>query len=157
MRLLPAIAVFLAAFLAAFPTVAAPVFDSPEALIDYAYRPYADGAFPEDPFELYSPGLRQLVDAAIAKADDEVVAGLDFDPFIDAQDYENLRVDIGAVDVSADRAEAEVTVHNFDVTAKIAFFLTKTDKGWLIDDIARTDGDYPWRLSELLADDMALN
>ena len=39
----------------------------------------------------------------------------------------------------------------------MAFTLVKTDNGWMIEDIARTDGEFPWRLSELLTSDPLLN
>ena len=76
------------------PAAAAAAFDTPEALIAYAYQPYATEAFPEDPFELYAPSLRTLVEKSIAATPEDEVGVLDFDPFIDAQDYGDVRATI---------------------------------------------------------------
>jgi hypothetical protein len=162
MRSFSAVVVFLATFLAALPVAAAPVLESPEALIEYAYRPYADGTFPEDPFELYSPSLRALVNEANMRTGEDEVGAIDFDPFIDAQDYDGVAAVIRSTVPSTDaamgnRADVDVTVTNFGEDAELTFSLVETGNGWLIDDIARVDGDAPWRLSEILADDPALN
>jgi hypothetical protein len=157
MRLVAAFVLMFSAVFAVMPALAAPVFDSPETLIVYAYKPYVDGQFSEDLFELYTPGLRQLAEAAAERFGDKETGALDFDPFIDAQDYEDVHIDIGTITVSGDRGEAEVTVYSFGTPSRFDFSLAKIGEGWLIDDIARTDGEYPWRLSAIFADDPALN
>jgi hypothetical protein len=86
-RLMMAMAILLGSVTA---PLAAPVFDDPKALIDYAYAPYLEESapFPDDPSELYSPTLKQLWDDASAKSEESEVPIIDFDPLINAQDYE---------------------------------------------------------------------
>ncbi len=157
MRFSALVALVVSALLVAAPAGAAPVFETPEALIAYAYQPYGDDSFPDDPFELFAPSLRKLVADANAAAGDSEVGVLDFDPFIDAQDFGDVSATIDSVRQSGDHARVAVTVANFGETARMDFALIETGAGWLIEDIIRIDGDYPWQLTELLAENPLLN
>ncbi len=155
MRPATILVVLFAAIFAVAPAFAAPVLTSPKALIAYAYQPYADGVFPEDPYELFAPDLKALVGADIAGAGEDGIGGLEFDPFIDAQDYQDVHAALHSLVqnwtfAKGNQAEAKVTVTNFGENIELVFTLVETGDGWLIDDIARVDGDNPWRLSELL-------
>lgn len=157
MRFSALVMIVFAALCIVAPASAAPVFDTPDALVAYAYKPYLDGDFPEDPFELYAPALREKVDRAIAEAGDEVVSGLDFDPFVDAQDYDAVTAELVSVEGEGGRALAKVAVSNFGTDFVLEFDLVRTDRGWLIEDIARPEGEYVWRLNDLLTNDPLLN
>ncbi len=154
----PAFVAFVTAMVfAVMPASAAPTFDTPEALITYAYQPYASGQFPDDSYELFAPNLRELVETTNANAGEDQAGALDFDPFIDAQDFGDVSTTVDKVTTIGDHVEIAVTVSNFGETVQMAFTVVKTDAGWLISDIARIDGEYPWRLTELLADNPLLN
>ena len=155
--LFAAIAGFVCLAFAALPAAAAPSFATPEELIAYAYQPYANGTFPEETFELFSPSLIALIDAAEARLGEDEVGPIDFDPYIDAQDYDTVSMTIDSLETDGDKAHAKLTVINFGQPAHLELVLVNTATGWMVDDIARTDGEMPWRLSEMLAADPLLN
>ena len=138
--------------------VAAPVFDDPRGVIEYAYAPYIheDDPFPDDPSEIYSPTLKQLWDEAAAKSEESEAPILDFDPIINGQDYEITDFLIADPVVEGDAATVAVSFSNFGEPQELHFELIRRAEGWKIDDIEAI-GEAPWRLSELLAADPLLN
>ena len=85
MRLLVVLMALLVALVPAAAR-AQPVFDDPAGLVEYAYAPYRNGDFPEEMTELFSPTLTELWDDMIERSQEMPI--IDFDPFINAQDYE---------------------------------------------------------------------
>jgi hypothetical protein len=141
----------------ALPAAAQQVFDDPKALIAYAYEPYESGEFPEDMTELFSPTLVELWNAMAARSEEAEMPIIDFDPFINAQDYELTDLVIADPVVEGDTASVAVSFSNFGGPTELRFDLIDTADGWKIDDIEAPTGEYPWRLSELLAADPMLN
>lgn len=139
------------------PAAAAPVFDDPAGLIEYAYEPYESGVFPEDVTELFSPTLKQLWEGMVARSADLEMPLLDFDPFVDGQDYEISELVISHPAVDGDSAIVAVSFLNFGEPRELRYTLVRRVEGWKIDDIESLAGEFPWRLSELLADDPLLN
>ena len=74
---------------------APPVFDTPKALLDYAYAPYATGNFKDDTSLLYSSELNAQFAAAEAGASEDSPGPIDFDVFVNAQDYQLTDLVIG--------------------------------------------------------------
>lgn len=140
----------LAALSASAGVQAAPAFQDPKALLDYAYAPYSSGKFPDDPEELYSSHLKALVAESAARTPKDEVGPLDFDPFINAQDYEIKKLAIGTPQVAGDHADVQVKFANFDVNETLMFHLLKEADGWKIDDIQSLTPDLQWKLSEIL-------
>jgi hypothetical protein len=136
---------------------AQPVFDDPAGLVEYAYAPYATGAFPEDITELFSPTLKQLWNEMMARSQEFEMPIIDFDPFINAQDYELSELVISDPAIEADRATVGVSFLNFGEPQDLRFTLVRRVEGWKIDDIETIGGEFAWRLSELLAADPLLN
>lgn len=136
---------------------AQPVFSDPAGLIEYAYAPYESGVFPEDITELFSPTLTQLWNDMAVRSQEFELPIIDFDPFINAQDYELSDLVISDPAVTGDTATVGVSFRNFGEPQDIRFTLVRRVAGWKIDDIEALDGAYPWRLSELLAADPLLN
>jgi hypothetical protein len=155
MRLMMLAAGLLAAMLSA--AQAAPNFEDPRGLIEYAYAPYTSSStdFP-DPTELYSPTLKQLWDDMAAKSEEADMPIIDFDPLINAQDYEITDLIIADPALDGDNATVAVSFSNFGEPQELHFELVKRVDGWKIDDIESV-GAYAWRLSELLAADPMLN
>jgi hypothetical protein len=86
---------------------------------------------------LLTPGLNGLIEAdAKRAARRREVPRLDGDPFIDAQDFE----DIGPVAIEVTEkgatAVAKVSFTNFDEKKTITLNLVKAGNAWLIDDFA---------------------
>lgn len=135
--------------------LAQPEFEDPAALVAYAYAPYSTGTFPDEMTELFSPTLKQLWDDMVARSQEMPI--IDFDPFINAQDYELSELVIADPAVEGDRATVAASFLNFGEPHEMRFTLVRRAEGWKIDDIESIGGDYPWRLSELLAADPMLN
>ena len=82
---------------------------------------------------------------------------IDFDPYINAQDYELSDLVVSHPAIAGDTATVVVSFLNFGEPQDIRFTLVRRVEGWKIDDIEALGGEYPWRLSELLAADPLLN
>lgn len=148
---------FILGALVASPGFAQAVFDTPKALLEHAYQPYATGDFSEDVTQLYSRDLRELFAEAQARGNEDEVGPVDFDVFVNGQDYQLTDLVIADPEISGDTATEAVTFRNFNEPQSLKFYLVRQEDGWRIDDIESllpTDG---WRLSALLADDPALN
>jgi hypothetical protein len=138
--------------------LAAPVFDDPRALIEYVYAPYLNESdpFPDDPSELYSPTLKQLWDEMSAKSEESEVPIIDFDPVINAQDYEISDFVVADPAIVGESATVAVSFSNLGEPQELHFELIRGADGWKIDDIESIE-DNGWRFSELLAADPLLN
>ena len=88
-----AVALFL--FLVAPALAAGPVFDTPKALLQYAYQPYSTGDFKDDNDVLYTKQLNDMFAAADAATPDDEVGPIDFDVFVNGQDYQLTDLTIG--------------------------------------------------------------
>lgn len=137
---------------------AGPVFDDPRALIEHIYAPYRGTTvpMPEDQTESFSPTLRQLWDAMRRREVEQDTLILDFDPFINAQDYELVDFAVSDPAVDGDKATVVVSFSNYGDPQELHYDLVRRADGWKVDDIEST-GDYAWRLSDLLAADPLLN
>lgn len=130
--------------------LAAPLFANPTALIAYAYKPYDDGKFPADPFELFTPGLKALIAAHKSGTSEDSTGGLEFDPFIDGQEFGEIKTKVGTPKLAGTKAEVPVVVNNFGSDITLTFYLVQSGGTWQIDDIVNTDPAQGWRLSELM-------
>lgn len=129
---------------------AAPIFEDPRDLIEYAYQPYRDGSFPEDPYELWSPALLERWALMVARTPEDEVGAVDFDPMINAQDYEIGEVVVGEPVFSGEHAIVTARFDNFGSPQEIRFVLVEGAAGWKIGDIESLTPGYEWRLSEIL-------
>lgn len=154
MRLL-AIALGLLLALVA-PVFAAPIFDTPKALLDYAYKPYLADKFSDDSKEdgenpvLYSHALNAAIAAAQATTNEDEVGPIDFDVFVNGQDYELHDLKIGDPKPTAQGEDVPVSFRNFDQQEQLVFHVVKEDGGWKINDIdALTEGN-SWNFMQIL-------
>ena len=106
---------------------------------------------------LYEPSLAALLieDQKIAAKRNEVGL-LDFDPFVDAQDFEIKNFDIAVSDDAPGKATATVKFVNFDKPKVIVLALVKLSDGWRIHDITwqRDDPKQPATLRAIYAHGM---
>ena len=131
-----------------------PTFDTPRALLDYAYKPYATGDFKDDSGLLYSKGLKALFVAAGASASDSDDLGpVDFDVFVNGQDYQLTNLKIGDPSPEGEGVKVPVTLDNFDEPQSLVFHLVREDGGWKIGDIESLTPGAAWRLTTLLTPD----
>ncbi len=82
---------------------------------------------------------------------------LDYDPFVNAQDFDISDLVIADPLIEGDNATVPVSFLNFGEPTELRYILKRRVDGWKIDDIETDDGEYVWRLSEILASDPLLN
>lgn len=155
-RFVPIVAqVFLCiAILAAAPSAFAQ--QEPDAVVGEIYTSYEDGGLGVSPTD---PALRDRfsarLQALLAEEDDRIdrdgIGNLDFDVFVDAQDFDITGIEIGTPEISGDKAEVAVGLLNFGQPRKFRYLLVMEDGAWRIDDIVAVSDDMPWTLSVLLA------
>ena len=128
-----------------------PVFDTPTALLQYAYAPYATGKFKDDTNQLYSSELNAQFRAADANVPADDIGPVDFDVFVNGQDYELHDLAIGEPRPAVGQAaDVPVSFRNFDQPESLVFHVVKENGGWKINDIdALTDGN-SWNFMQLL-------
>ena len=98
---------------------AAPAFayDTPADLMKALYSHYTDAKFDWNTFDeatVRSKALNALFDKDSKEANGEV-GRIDFDPYVDGQDYEVKDLKIGEPTIKGDTATIEVTFKNFDM------------------------------------------
>lgn len=128
-------------------------YDTPAALLEAIYAPYSQSDFDWgswDPAEVRSKGLNALFAKDDEETPDDMVGRIDFDPYINAQDYNLTGLDIGEAKIHGDTATAEVLFVNFDLPQHMTFSLVKEADGWKVDDVQSHDANYPYSLRALL-------
>ncbi|MCT8972589.1 YbjP/YqhG family protein [Microbaculum marinisediminis] len=155
-RFVPIVAqVFLCiAILAAAPSAFAQ--QEPDAVVGEIYTSYEDnglGVSPTDPAlrDRFSARLQALLAEEDDRIDRDGIGNLDFDVFVDAQDFDITGIEIGTPEISGDKAEVAVGLLNFGQPRKFRYLLVMEDGAWRIDDIVAVSDDMPWTLSVLLA------
>lgn len=140
-------------------TGGASAYDSPKALVEAIYQPYASGQkhaalekfYSARLKDLYAANLeRQSVDQKGAAVDPDAPDMLGFDPFIEGQNSLLLDLVIGEPVLNGDRAVAAVSFHNFDHLSLISVAMVREADGWKVDDVASLAGSQNWLLSWLL-------
>ena len=133
---------------------AAPAFayDTPADLMKAVYAPYLDANFNWDSIDegtFRSKGLNDLFAKDLKEANGDV-GRIDFDPYVDGQDYDLTGLKIGDATITGDTATVEVTFKNFDMEEDMVFTLVKEADGWKIDDVNSKGGADPYGLKEIL-------
>lgn len=142
--------------LATVPPAAA--FDDPKALVEAFYAAYSETDFDkfielkQDEDSFYSEGLKALY--AQDAADAERIGGIariDFDPWINGQDFEVTDLFIGDGELTSDTtATVPVDYKNFGKENNTWVYVVKEADGWKIDDMENFDPEYPYHLREIL-------
>ena len=131
-------------------------FDTPEALIKAVYAPYAK---PIDQFDWANydetPLRSKALNALFAKDKAETPEGdmgrLDFDPYVDGQDYELTKFKIGKPAITGDTATVEVTFRNMGLPEDLTFSLVKESDGWKVDDVVSHAKDSEYSLKTIMS------
>lgn len=146
-KLLLALALILGGAAPAF------AFDTPKALLEELYSPYAKGDSFDwstwDDAQFRSKHLNDLFDKDQKEANGDI-GRLDFDPYIDGQDYDITKLVIGDARIDGDTATVEVTFDNFDLAEDLTFTLVKEADGWKVDDVESHNKDYPYSLKAIM-------
>jgi hypothetical protein len=135
----------------AFPAFA---YDTPKALLDALYTPYKSGDDFNwdnwDEAQFRSKALNALFDKDAKEANGEV-GRLDFDPYIDGQDYQVTELKFHDAVVTGNTAKVEVTFKNFDTAEDLMFSLVKEADGWKVDDVVSSNKDFPYSLKDIMS------
>lgn len=130
---------------------------APEQIVSDIYDTYGGsaqiGLWPADPGprEMFSERLRPLLEKDFERAESDGIGLLDFDIFVDGQDFDITDVEVGKAAVSGDRATVEARFRNFGEPRRVVYGFVQEDGAWKIDEVTSPDGEYPWTLSELLS------
>lgn len=129
-------------------------FADPRSVAEALYSPYSDPDFQWrswDESQFMSSGLNALYERDRQESEERQEVGrLDFDPFINGQDFEVKNLTFGEPQVSGETAQVAVTFTNFDRPQTVTLHLVREDGRWKVDDAANDDKDYPYRLREIL-------
>ena len=125
------------------------------ALITAIYQTYTDIAPGEDSVPdvqgVYSKRLQALVDKDEKETPEGEVGRIDWDVFVDGQDWQLTGLKIVPVSKDADQAAVRATFKNFGDARDILYSLVLEDGHWRIDDIQETLKPR-WTMSKILTD-----
>ncbi len=144
MRLMTLVAALSMGFL---PVAMAQNFDTPEAMLMALYAPYLVDDLPEDQSTFRTAALNALYDADLEAAGGEIGA-VDFDPFINGQDWGLTELKIGTAKIDGDKATVDVTFKNFEIANSLTYDLVNED-GWKVDNVSSTSGDVQYSLVDI--------
>jgi hypothetical protein len=144
------------AALAAFAPAPMRGVDDPRAFVARTYQAYQRG--PDTPIEwpayAYSPRLRALFDVydRWARAHDDLVGSLDFDWWLNAQDWELHDVAVTERAHGPNRRTVTARFRNIDRREEIRFLFVRQRGRWYLDDAVEGSGHGGdgWTLSALL-------
>lgn len=127
----------------------------PVAVVVAIYKTYTDNQH-DDPGpagipDVYSKRLQALIDQDEAETPAGEVGRMDWDPFVDGQDWEVTGLKISQVYQSGGEARVRAVFANFREPRNIVFNLVREDGKWRIDDIAETLKPR-WTMSKILTD-----
>jgi Protein of unknown function (DUF3828) len=128
----------------------AAAFDSdPVSLIKAIYKTYEEDRPQSE--HIYSKRLQALVDKDEKETPEGMVGRIDWDVFVDGQDWKLTELDITLVSKSADKAQVRATFKNFDHPSNMLFDLVHEDGRWRVDDVIKTLPPR-WTMSKILLD-----
>lgn len=139
---------FLAFALIVTPSVAQDYSD-PRAVIEALYDGYGSAYdYPPDQSPLFSERLNGLYEVDAKEANGEI-GRIDFDPFINGQDYQLTALKIDEPYVAGGKAVVRVSFENMGTPNEVGILLVKDSAGWKIDDVWN-GGEYSYDLLDIL-------
>jgi len=139
-----------------WPAAANAQVDDPRAFVAATYARYARAANdpPAEPTHAYSPRLRALFAAyeRWARAHDDLVGSLDFDWWVNAQDWEISGAAVTQAPAGRNRRAVTARWTNYGRHDSSRFLFVRIGGLWYLDDVVNGTGREPdgWRLSALL-------
>ena len=128
---------------------AKPIDSDPVTLITAIYKTYETdkAGLPH----VYSKRLQALIDKDDKETPEGMVGRIDWDVFIDGQDWKLTDLKITPMSQTATQAKVRATFKNFDRPSDMLFDLVLEDGRWRIDDITKTLKPR-WTMSKILTD-----
>ena len=122
----------------------------PAAMITAIYKQYQGKGDPKLPNGIYGARLQKLMAADKKRTPKGEVGRLEFDPFVNGQDWEIKKLVVTETERKGDRATVRATFDNVDEPQEIEFQLVRRQQRWLIDEV--TSHRKPrWTLSKILS------
>jgi hypothetical protein len=140
---------FILGFVLAGAASAKSVDDDPVTLITAIYKTYETdhAGLPH----VFSKRLQALIDKDAKETPDDEVGRIDWDVFIDGQDWKLTDLKITRESQTDTQAKVRATFKNFDKPSDMLFALVLEDGHWRIDDIEKTLKPL-WTMSKILTD-----
>jgi hypothetical protein len=130
-----------------WPAAAFAQVDDPRAFVAATYAAYERAANdpPAEPVHAYSPRLRALFAAyeRWARAHDDLVGSLDFDWWVNAQDWEISAVAVAAGPGGRDRRSVIARWTNYGRRDSNRFLFVRIGRRWYLDDVVNGNGREP--------------
>ncbi len=118
---------------------------TPEDLVHFVYKQYVGKKSDDEIFRwtskamadrLFEPALARGLIRALNSAANREEPVIDFDPFVDGQDFEIKSYTLKTERKSADRARVVAVFTNLGEPRQVAYDLVVTKAGWRIHDIS---------------------
>jgi len=141
--------IILAFILFAGAASAKSVDSDPVTLITAIYKTYEtdQAGLPH----VFSKRLQTLIDKDAKETPEGEVGRIDWDVFIDGQDWKLTELKITPMSQTSSHAQVRATFKNFDKPSDMLFDLVLEDGHWRIDDIEKTLKPR-WTMSKILTD-----
>jgi Protein of unknown function (DUF3828) len=98
----------------------------------------------------FSSDLMKAIDDSYARTAADDLPPIDFDPLYNAQDWDEIEINVHDAAIDGEKAIVWVTVTNFGEAQDIAYHLQLLDTGWRIVDISYNPGADGFTLSSIL-------
>lgn len=127
----------------------AQTYSDPRAAIEALYAGYMPpNEFPPDQTPLQSARLNALFEKDQQEADGEI-GRIDFDPYVNGQDYRITDLVIGEPYLAGGKAAVKVTFSNMGTPQEMGYLLVN-EGGWKVDDVWNAGADFSYDLLDIL-------
>lgn len=142
--------VWIALALGAWSATAAAQTSDPAKWIRSIYQLYQDATNgPDLPPRLYSRRLQRLIDADARTTPKGEVGRLDFDVFVNGNNWELSDIRVATVSRSAQRAQVRANFISMKKPHEVVFDVVREEKSWRIDEV-RSMRKPRWTMSKIL-------
>ena len=132
-------------------TAGAETTGGPQAAIAGIYKAYQSApAKGPDLGKVYSARLQALVDADAKATPEGEVGKIDWDVFVDGQEWEIAELKIAVVSEDGDRAQVSASFENLGEPREMLFDLVREGGRWLVDDVQSLKPGGRWTMSKIL-------
>ena len=123
----------------------------PAAAISAIYKAYQSApSNGPDVGKVYSARLQALIDADAKATPEGEVGKIDWDVFVDGQEWEISELKIAVVSEDADRAQVSASFKNMGEPREMLFDLVREGGRWLVDDVQSLKVGGRWTMSKIL-------
>jgi hypothetical protein len=125
-------------------------YSDPIKLITSIYRTYTPNNLQAGFPHVYSSRLQALIDADAKNTPEGDSGKIDWDVFVNGQDWKISKLKVTLVRRAAARAQVRARFNNFKQPEAMIFDLVREKSGWRIDDIGSLQNGARWTMSKIL-------